>query len=49
MKLVENLLQTHPNQNQVIKVKSVQSYKDVCRSQSKILAFVYELSMNCLC
>ena len=33
MKLVENLLQTHPNQNQVIKVKSVQSYKDVCRSQ----------------
>ena len=39
IKLVENPQVTKPNQNQVIKVKSVQSFRG--RTQSKILGFVH--------
>ena len=38
--MVENLQITQPNQSQVIKVKSIQSFRGVFRTQSKILAFV---------
>ena len=38
--MVENLQTTQPNQSQVIKVKSIQSFRGVFRTQSKILAFV---------
>ena len=41
MKLVENPQVTQPNQSNVIKVKSVQSFRDLFRTQSKILAFVH--------
>ena len=41
MKLVENPQVTQPNQNQVMKVKSVQSFRDVFKIQLKILACVY--------
>ena len=40
-KLVENHEVTQPKQNQVIKVKSVQSFRDAFKTQLKILAFVY--------
>ena len=40
MKLVENSQVTQPNQIQVIKVKSVQSFTDVFKTQLKILASV---------
>ena len=39
--LVENPRVTQPNQNQVIKEKSVQSMRDVLKSKLKILAFVH--------
>ena len=41
MKLVENPQVKQPNKSQVIKVKSVPSFRGVFRTQSKILAFVY--------
>ena len=41
MKLVENPQVTQPNQSQVIKVKSVQTFRGVLRTQLKILAFVH--------
>ena len=41
MKLLENPPVTQPNQSQVFKVKSVQSFRGVFRTQLKILAFVY--------
>ena len=41
MKLVENPQVTQSNQNQVIKAKSVQSFKNVFKTHLKILAFVY--------
>ena len=40
MKLAENPQVTQPNQKQVIKVKFVQSFKNVFRTQLEILAFV---------
>ena len=41
MKLGENPHITQPNQNQVLKVKSVQSFRGVFRTQLKISAFVH--------
>ena len=41
MKLVETSQVTQPNQSQVIKVKSVQSFTGVFRTQLKISAFVH--------
>ena len=41
MKLVENPEVTQPNQSQVIKVKSLQSFRGVFKTQLKILAFLY--------
>ena len=41
MKLLKNPQVTQPNQSQVIKVKSVQSFRDLFRTQFKKLAFVY--------
>ena len=41
MKLVENPQVTQPNQSQLIKVKSVQSFRDDFRTQLKILPVVY--------
>ena len=40
MKLAENPQVTQPNQSQVFKVASVQSFRGVFRTQLKILAFV---------
>ena len=40
-RLVENPQVYQPNKTEVIKVKSVQSFRGVFRTQSKILAFVY--------
>ena len=39
--MVENPQVTQPNQSQVIKVKHVQSFRDLFRTQKKIVAFVY--------
>ena len=44
MKLVENPQVTQPNQSKVIKVKSVQSFRDLFRTQSKILTFVHRIA-----
>ena len=41
MKLVEISQVTQPNQSQVIKGKSIQSFRGVFRTQLKILVFVY--------
>ena len=41
MKLLKNPQVTQPNQSQVIKVKSVQSFRDLFRTKLKMLAFVY--------
>ena len=41
MKLVENPRVSQPNQSQVVKVRSAQSFRDVFRTQEKILAFAY--------
>ena len=41
MKLVENPQVTQPNQSEGIKVKSVQSFRGVCRNQLKMSAFVH--------
>ena len=41
MKLVENPQVTQLNKSQVIKVKFIQSFRDLFRTQLKILAFVY--------
>ena len=41
MKLVENPQVTQPNQSQVIKVKSVQSFRGVFKAQLKILTFIH--------
>ena len=41
MKLVENRQVIQPNQSQAIKVKSVQNFRDVFRTQLKILAFAH--------
>ena len=41
MKLVENPRESQPNQSQVVKVKSARSFRDVFRTQEKILAFAY--------
>ena len=49
--LVENPWVTQPNQSQVIKVKSVQSMRDVLKTQLKILAFVHWIAkkLHCRC
>ena len=39
MKMVENLQVTQVNQSQVIKVKSVQSFRGIYRTKLKILGF----------
>ena len=39
MKRVENPQVTQPNQSQEVKVKSVQSFRGLFRTQLKILAF----------
>ena len=44
MKLVENAQVTQPNESQVIKVGSVQSFRSVFRTQFKILAFVHRIA-----
>ena len=41
MKLLKNPQVTQLNQSQVIKVKSVQSFRDLFRTQFKKLTFVY--------
>ena len=41
IKLVENLQVTQPNQSEWIKVKSVQSFRGLCRTQLKMSAFVH--------
>ena len=51
MKRAENLQLCQSNSSQVIKVKSVQSFRDVFRTQWKILAFVYSIAkkLHCTC
>ena len=46
MKLVENHQVTQSNQSQVIKIKSVQSFRGVFRTQLKILALPIELQKS---
>ena len=49
MKLVENPQVTQPNQSQVIKVKSVQSFRGVFKAQLKILFFELEKTLRRRC
>ena len=44
MKLVENLHITQTNQSQLIKVKSIQSFRVVFRTQLKLLPFLCSIA-----